>query len=308
VHLGPSLIGINVGGTTTSVVVGGRDATIRARRSWPTRSELGPGHFVDTIVSAVGDLCDAPDAVGLSIGGPLNVRSGVLLDPPHLPGLAGFAVRDALAARFAVPVVMHHDAAACALAEWRWGTDAGAGGIAYLTCGTGFGCGLVMDGRVRYGSDGRSPEIGHVRYRDDGPGIFDKPGCYEGYGSAKGLALLAQWRDPVHFTGAAPERIAALAAAGDPVAREAVLMNERAVGSACAMLADLLALDVIVLGSLASYLGEPWIEAVRSAARREVLPLNETGCTLRGPSIDAIQDRGALAAAVEAHDLAARQP
>jgi len=112
----------------------------------------------------------------------------------------------------------------------------------------------------------------------------------------------------VHFTGAAPERIAALAAAGDPVAREAMLMNERAVGSACAMLADLLALDVIVLGSLASYLGEPWIEAVRSAARREVLPLNKTGCTLRGPSIDAIQDRGALAAAVEAHDLAARQP
>lgn len=303
---GANLIGINVGGTTTSVVFGGPDATIRARRSWPTRSERGPGHFVEAIVSAANELCAAPDAVGLSIGGPLDVCRGVLIDPPHLAGLAGFAVRDALAARFAAPVVMHHDAAACALAEWRWGTAAGAAGIAYLTCGTGFGCGLVMDGRVRYGSDGRSPEIGHVRYRDDGPEIFEKPGCYEGYGSAKALALLARWRDPVHFADAGPERIVALAAAGDPVAREAVLMNERAVGSACAMLADLLALDVIVLGSLATYLGEPWIETVRDVARHEVLPLNARQCAVRGPSIDAIQDRGALAAAVEAHDLAAR--
>ncbi len=296
----PDLIGINVGGTTTSVVVGEANATIRARRSWPTRSERGPLQFVDAIVSAANELCAAPDAVGLSIGGPLDVRRGVLIDPPHLPGLAGFAVRDALAARFSAPVVMHHDAAACALAEWRWGADAGAAGVAYLTCGTGFGCGLVLDGRVRYGSDGRSPEIGHVRYRDDGPAIFEKPGCYEGYGSAKALALLARWRDPVHFADAQPEAIVALATAGDPVASAAVLMNQRAVGSACAMLADLLALDVIVLGSLATYLGELWIAAVRDVFRAEVLPANAAHCAVRGPSLDAVQDLGALAAAVEA--------
>jgi len=303
-----TLIGINVGGTTTSVVVGGADATIRARRSWPTRSERGPRDFIDAIVTAANELCAAPDAIGLSIGGPLDVQRGVLIDPPHLPGLGGFAVRNALAARFSAPVVMHHDAAACALAEWRWGANAGAGGIVYLTCGTGFGCGLVLDGHVRYGSDGRSPEIGHVRYRDDGPEIFNKPGCYEGYGSAKALALLARWRDPVHFANAQPEAIVALAAAGDPVASEAVLMNQRAVGSACALLADLLALDVIVLGSLATYLGEPWIAAVRDVFRAEVLPANAARCSVRGPSLDAVQDLGALATAVEAATPAGGQP
>src|SRR5215469_12936814 len=131
------LLGINVGGTTTSVVLGDEDATIVDRRSWPTESERGPMHFIDAIVTGANELCAKPDAVGLSIGGPLDVTRGVLIDPPHLPGLAGFAVRDALAERFTAPVVMHHDAAAVALAEWRWGSDAGARGIAYLTCGTG---------------------------------------------------------------------------------------------------------------------------------------------------------------------------
>jgi glucokinase len=295
-----SIVGINVGGTTTSVVVAGADAAIRGRRAWPTRSERGPEAFLGDVAAAIAELAPAPDAIGLSIGGPLEVRGGVLIDPPHLPGLAGFAVRDALAARFAAPIVMHHDAAACALAEWRWGSDAGARGIAYLTCGTGFGCGLVLDGSVRYGSDGRSPEIGHVRYRDDGPAIFDKPGCYEGYGSAKALGLLAAWRDPARFAAAEPQEVVALAAAGDPVAREALGLNERAVGAACALLADLLALDVIVLGSLAAYLGDPWVAAVRAAFEGEVLAVNARRCAVRGPSIDAVQDRGALAAAFEA--------
>lgn len=296
------IVGINVGGTTTSVVVAGSDAAIRRRVAWPTRSERGPRDFVDAIVAAVGELCDAPDALGLSIGGPLDVRAGQLIDPPHLPGLSGFAVRDALRRHFTAPVAMHHDAAACALAEWRWGAHAGASGVAYLTCGTGFGCGLVLDGRVRYGSTGLSPEIGHIRYRDDGPGIFGKPGCYEGFGSAKALALLARGRNPSRFSSALPQDVAALAAAGDADAREALEANEEGVGSACALLADLLALDVIVLGSLATYLGAPWIESVRAVFEREALPSHARACTVRGPSLEGIQDMGALAAAFDAFD------
>ena len=38
-----------------------------------------------------------------------------------------------------------------------WGPNAG-GDLAYLTCGTGFGVGLMLDGKVRYAPDGRTPE------------------------------------------------------------------------------------------------------------------------------------------------------
>lgn len=296
------LIGVNVGGTTTSVVAAELDARIAERRSWPTQSERGAEIYFDEIVAAIRALAPAPRAIGISIGGPLDAHRGVLHQPPHLPGLEGFPFLDRLRERFDAPLVLHHDAAACALAEWRWGSQAQASGIAYLTCGTGFGCGLVLDGRVRYGSSGHSPEIGHVRFRESGPAIFGKPGCYEGYGSAKALALMARDRDPQRFAGITPAEVVASANAGDPVAREIAGANVEAVGSACALLADLLVLDAIVLGSLATYLGEPWIEAVREVFKREALPANVALCTVRGPSIDAIQDRGALAAAFEAFE------
>ncbi len=96
------------------------------------------------------------------------------------------------------PVAVHHDAAACALAEVRWGAERGVGGLAYLTCGTGFGAGIVIGGRARYGSRGYSPEIGHVRYRDDGPDVFGKPGSFESYGAASALPKIARRYDAAY--------------------------------------------------------------------------------------------------------------
>ncbi len=74
--------------------------------------------------------------------------------------------------------------------------------------------------------------------------------------------------------------------------------NAAAVGSACALLADLLVLDVIVLGSLATYLGDVWIERVHARFKREALAQHAAACTLRAPSLPAIQDLSGLAAAL----------
>ena len=106
--------------------------------------------MVDALVADVAALrreAGGPiERVGVSVGGPLDAQRGVLLKPPHLWWFDEFPLRDALDARIGLPVMLHHDAAACALAEYRWGPDAGAPGLGYLTCGTGFGVGLVLGG------------------------------------------------------------------------------------------------------------------------------------------------------------------
>ncbi|MBV8750490.1 MAG: ROK family protein, partial [Candidatus Eremiobacteraeota bacterium] len=143
------LAGVNVGGTTTSVVLGTRDGTILERRAWPTQANDGAALYaavVDALRALGGDVA----AVGVAIGGPMDARTGTVIAPPHLPGMHGFPLRERLRADVVRPVTVHHDAAACALAEVRWGADRGVGGLAYLTCGTGFGAGLVIDGRARY--------------------------------------------------------------------------------------------------------------------------------------------------------------
>ena len=293
------LIGVNVGGTTTTIVRGNASGSIFAHTSFATESARGAEDLYARIASGVAELQTASTrAAGVAIGGPCDVRRGVVINTPHLP-FRDFPLAQRLGDERGLPVRIEHDAAACALAEWRWGVDAGVAGLAYLTCGTGFGVGLVLDGKPRYGSTGHSPEIGHVRYRDDGPDIFGKPGCFEGFGSGTALALLARQRDPSGLGLLEPSRIAELAREGNDLAAEILRKNETAVGAACALLADLLVLDVIVLGSLARYLGAPWIAAVQRTFEREALAANAQHCRLRAPMED-VQDLSGLAAAISA--------
>jgi glucokinase len=294
-----TLVGINIGGTNTTVVGGLDDGTIVSRWSAPTAADDGD-LLIESVVAAAHAAGPYAKCAGVAVGGPLNVRDGVITEAVHLPGLHGIPLRDRLSDALDLPVGLHHDAAACALAEWRWGPNAGADGLAYLTCGTGFGTGLVINGRVRYAPDGRTPEIGHIRYRDDGPPIFGKPGCYEGYASANALALLLLYRDP-DVPAATPAQVVNEVRERNPAAVWALRSNERAVGNACAMLADLLVLDVIVLGTLATYLGPPWIEAVKRVFREEALEVNADACLIRSAMPD-VQDRSALAAALDAHE------
>jgi glucokinase len=295
---GAVFAGVNVGGTTTSVVAGDDDGTIVERRAWPTQARDGEALYA-AIRDALREIVPGARRIGVAVGGPMNARDGVVISAPHLPGMHGFPLAARLRSDSAGPVAVHHDAAACALAEYRWGRDRGARGLVYLTCGTGFGAGLVIDGRARYGSEGLSSEIGHVRYRDDGPDVFGKPGCFESYGAASALPALARRHDPA-FEAATGEEVARRAQRGDAVAQAALDENADAVGAACALLADLLVVDTIVLGSLATYLGEPWIARVRASFAREALPDHAAACVLRAPSVPEIQDLSGLAAALEA--------
>lgn len=294
-----TIAGINIGGTTTTVIGGTADGKIFTRWTRPTEKFDGEALIRET-VSAVRAVAPDATALGVAVGGPFDRTRGIVTSAPHLPGLWNLPLRDRLTEELGIPVSIHHDAAACALAEYRWGPNAGVDGLVYLTCGTGFGAGLVFGGRARYGTFGHSPEIGHVRFRPDGPAIFDKPGCYEGYGSANALHLIASWLDPVRFP---PELtsspgVVEAARAGDDVALAALAANHDAVGSACALLADLLVPDVIVLGTLALYLGAPWIAAVQAAFEREALPDHARVCELRAP-MPFVQDLSALAAAFD---------
>jgi glucokinase len=276
------------------------------RRAWPTQTRDGAALYA-AIVAALHEIGAAAETIGVAIGGPMDARNGIVISPPHLPGMHGFRLGERLLADLGRPVRVHHDAAACALAEVRWGADRGAAGLAYLTCGTGFGAGIVIDGRARYGSAGFSPELGHVRYRDDGPDVFGKPGSFESYGAASALPKLARRYDPAYDAADGAE-VARRAAQGDSVACAAIGDNADAVGAACALLADLLVLDVIVLGSLAAYLGDPWLARVRATFAREALPHHVAACTLRAPSLDNLQDLSGLAAALDGTHDHARNP
>ncbi|MGP3923576.1 ROK family transcriptional regulator [Streptomyces sp. 8N616] len=146
-----------------------------AVRTAPFDFGAGAGAVLDAVVMEVRTLLrSGPDSglgpvigVGVACPGPLDHRSGVLGRVTGLPRWDGFPLRDALAARLGLPVVLDKDTNAAAL-----GVALGAAGsesFAYLHLGTGLGAGLVLGGVLYRGSRTGAGEFGHQVIQLDGP-------------------------------------------------------------------------------------------------------------------------------------------
>ena len=297
------VLGWDVGGTKSAAVAGTAGGRILDRSQWASNAPAGPDAMIaDFLKRAKAMLAKHPDvrAVGVSIGGPLDTKAGIVKSPPHLPGWDNIPLAGLLEEKLQLPVVVEHDAAACLLAEWLWGAARGTTHAAYLTCGTGCGGGIMIDGRILRGPKGQSPEVGHVRLAPDGPVMFGKAGSVESFCSGEGIGKLATHMFPERF--ARPATTAELlkaARAGDRHARAVLAVSARRTGQLCALLADIFCPRVIVLGSLARYFGQPWLAHIRREFRREALPVNSAATRIVPAKLaERLQDLSAIAPCV----------
>lgn len=150
-----NLIGIDIGGTKCAVVLGRELASgieVLERMSFPTEAGRGPAPVLERILEAAQKMilgCDTPvDGIGISCGGPLDSRRGLILSPPNLPGWDAIPIVQMCQEKFGIRTKLQNDANYCALAEWQWGAAKGFNNVVFLTFGTGMGAGLILDGRL----------------------------------------------------------------------------------------------------------------------------------------------------------------
>lgn len=233
-----SYIGIDIGGTKCAVTRGsGTRIDEKIRFDTTGRDETLARIFDAAERLMTRDVT----AVGVSCGGPLDSRRGVILSPPNLPDWDDVHITERLQNRFGVGAYLCNDADACALAEWRYGAGVGTDSMIFLTFGTGIGAGLILNGRLYSGACGMAGEIGHVSLYEDGHIGYNKRGSVEGYCSGGGIAQYGK--------GSARE-LGARAEKGDA---EAVSIYERVgsdLGKTVAILVDILNPEVVVIGSI----------------------------------------------------------
>lgn len=302
------ILGLDIGGTKTAIVLGDHSGTIRDRVAFPTRTERGFQATFDEICARAEDVrrhavedALAPNVLSVSIGGPLEIERGRILSPPNLPGWDDIPLRDLLERRFGLPAVVEHDGNAGALAEWYFGAARGARHAIFLTMGTGFGGGLIIDGRLHRGATDTAGEVGHLRLVEDGPTAFGKAGSWEGLCGGAGIARLAARRDPDRWPLArvTAREIGDLARAGDPAARAVLEEVGRHLGRGLAILIDVLNPEVIVIGSLAVRLGDLVLGPARAEVQREALPQAAAACRIVPAELgERLGDVAALCAAI----------
>ena len=195
-----------------------------------------------------------------------------------------------LSQRYGVPAYLENDANACALAEWRFGAGQGCRNMVFLTFGTGFGAGLILDGRLYRGTNGMAGEIGHVRYAPEGPVGYGKAGSFEGFCSGGGIRQLS---------GVSAKETVEGAARGEQAMIAALDESARALGMACAVLMDLFNPERIVIGSIFAR-SENWFRSkMEEIISKEALPHTRGVCQVV-PAVlgDRVGDIAALSAAM----------
>ena len=125
---------------------------------------------------------------GIGVGVPgLMDRAGCLVLAPNL-GWRCVPIQPLLQEELEAPVYVDNDANAAAMAERLFGACRGSANFVYLSCHSGLGAGLFLEGRLYRGAQGFSGEIGHVTVVPDGRACgCGKCGCVETYVSEAGI-------------------------------------------------------------------------------------------------------------------------
>ena len=193
-------LGLDVGGTKCAVLLARVDHGIQIvdKIRFATHSEKGFEYAYNLLCETMEEILarnglgfDRVNAIGVSCGGPLDSRSGVVLCPPNLPGWVNIPLRKMLSEKYGVPAHIQNDANACALVEWKLGAGRGTQNMIFLTMGTGMGGGVIAEGQLLRGHTDMGGEIGHLRLSEDGPVGFGKAGSFEGYTSGGGIGRQA---------------------------------------------------------------------------------------------------------------------
>jgi len=221
-----SILGVDVGGTTTAVGLVTRAGDVIVDASAPTRAgECDP---VETIVSLIAQVTESAGerarsiaAVGVGVPGPVDAERGIVGEPvTHVPELAGRRLAAELGGRIGVPVFVDNDVNALALGEATLGAARGARSLVVLSTGTGIGAGIVLEGRLVRGAAGFGGELGHAPVKFDGPRCWcGLRGCLAFYASGRGIADIARSR-----AGAGERTTLLEAAGGDPTGITAAMV------------------------------------------------------------------------------------
>ncbi len=314
----PYYLGIDIGGTKCAVIRGDDRGNVTDKVRFPTTS---PQETLQNIYAAADRLIaegrargEEPLAVGVSCGSPLDSKTGVIHEPPNLPGWVDVPIVDELTRRTGLPAYLCNDANACALAEWYFGAGRGTQNMIFLTFGTGMGAGLIFDGRLYAGTCDAAGEVGHMRLSDNGPVGYHKAGSFEGFCSGGGLAQLGkQYAKEALAAGISPafcptaadldsitaKTIADAAHAGDATARRVYHDCGKRLGQALSVLVDILNPERIVIGSIFARAGDLLIPAMREVMERECLSPSLSVCEVVPAALtESVGDLAALTVAV----------
>lgn len=262
------VVGIDIGGTKTAVLVCDQIGNVAARAVAPTA--IGsPEVVVESIAAAVeATLAEAGAttadvaAIGVGVPGRVDPAAGSVTLAVNL-GWHDLPLGRRLEERLGIRTILENDVRAAALGLHRRRVFGSVESLAFLAIGTGISAGVVVDGQLHRGATGLAGEIGHVIVDRNGPlcacGLH---GCFEAIAAGPAIAKAAHDIGIANVDGSTAEAVFAAAEAGNERARAVIEGAGTAVGWGIHLLALAYDVERIVIGGGVSHAGEAFMAPV----------------------------------------------
>ncbi|HEY6766813.1 MAG TPA: ROK family protein [Candidatus Sulfotelmatobacter sp.] len=277
-----AVIGVDIGGTKVAVGMVDRNGRILSQMRHPMVANSSPDAALKAVISAIdairaAERLDTISEIGLAAPGPLDPKTGVVINPPNLPCWRNFPLAAKVAETYGATVKLDNDANAAALAETLWGAARGYRYVFYATIGTGIGTGIVFDNRIYHGHTGAAGEGGHVSIDYNGPVCgCGKKGCIEILAAGPAISARARAKFAVPDRKSAllelaqgkvntitSEMVGIAFQSGDAVAREILHETSHLLAIWLGNIIDVLDPDVIVMGGGVAAMLKPFYAEIK---------------------------------------------
>jgi glucokinase len=286
-------VGMDVGGTKIAVGIMDPLGEMVAQYTSKVHSGRPPEEVVQAMVEALERVLAQAglrqeDIAGIGVGfaGHVHGQKGVVLTSSNLPAWDRYPLRDHLQEQVKIPVILENDSNCAAWAEYRFGAGRGSRYLCYVTFSTGYGLGIVIDGKLYTGATGTAGEIGHTVVDPDGPLCScGKRGCVMSYACGIAISRMACERvrrgEPTllrELSGSAPDHIsgevvAEAARRGDQVAQEILKIAGRYFGIGLSTVVQILNPDRIIIGGGLAKIGPPLMDSCLQALNENIHPV-----------------------------------
>lgn len=175
-------VGVHLDPTFTSLALLDMQGETVDHSRFTTPSASDPSHAINVIAEAIQTQLAKANinkyqvlGVGIGAPGPVDLSSGIVDSPPHLPQWNRVPLRNDLSKAIDLPVILEKDVVVAATAE-RWLSRQTNSTDVIIYVGTGIGVGIITKGQVTRGSSGNAGDVAHIIVNDS----IDAPLCYCG--------------------------------------------------------------------------------------------------------------------------------
>jgi len=294
------IIGIDLGGTNIKSAILDGNLQVVTERSDPTYAFEGPDHVIKRMKNIIREMMQLHHitdenvlCMGLGIPGLLNPKEGFSIFSPNFPGWENIHVVQDMNKEFSFPVFIDNDVRINLYGEWYFGAGKGFENVVLVTIGTGLGSGIVVDGKVLYGTTSSIGEIGHMNmYREGRLCRCGSSGCLGRYVSAIGMvrtcvekleggehSIIQTWVEG-DLSRINAKMISDAYDLNDSLAIEVMHETGEILGFGLANVVNLFNPELIIIGGGVSAAGDRLLHTVRETIRHHALKLSSNACSV----------------------------